>query len=394
MKNEREDGKHTIAQAFVTAKVTESFTQPHPLRSDPRGPHDCNSARTMSRRTTTPPNAGWNSPAMTPQATISRPARIAILADLVEPVGPDATTEVAATAYEIVRAIGRWAATNAVATVDLFARRGSWSELPLVSVDPDEIGPVPDEPLAWFAVQEAVYGQLWSRGMLAGYDLVHSVGGIVTPLPFLAAEGKPVLQTLLNSLDHPACWLLPRLLPEKVARVAVEGSTAAALEIPVVNACADLSRFVPSDVRARHLVWDGTGGQDAARVAAAIGARLGYPVRTVGDTEPVAMLQQAVALLHLPTTASCCGAPWALRALACGIPVAGWKNSLHGLGLEPDCGVVVPVGEWKLLADGIRHLPVSGDAARRRREVVLARHGPTAIVAKYRAIYHKLLEQH
>jgi hypothetical protein len=329
---------------------------------------------------------------MTPQASISRQARVAILTDLVEPVGPDATTEVGATAYEIVRVIGRWAATSAVATVDLFARRGSWRELPLVSVDPDEIGPVPDEPLAWFAVQEAVYGQLWSNGMLAGYDLVHCIGGIVTPLPFLAAEGKPVLQTLLNSPNHPACWLLPRLLPGKFARVAVEASTAAALEIPVVNTCADLSRFVPADVAARHLVWDGTGGQDGARVAAAIGTRLGYPVRTVGDMEPVAMLQQAAVLLHLSTTASSCGAPWALRALACGIPVAGWKGSLHGLATEPDCGVLAPAGEWKLLADGIRYLAMRGEAMRHRRGVVLARHSPTAMVAKYRAMYRELLE--
>ncbi|HUO36610.1 MAG TPA: hypothetical protein VMU34_01595, partial [Mycobacterium sp.] len=85
-------------------------------------------------------------------------------------------------------------------------------------------------------------------------------------------------------------------------------------------------------------------------------------------------------------------APWAVRALACGIPVAGWHGSLEGLAAERDCGVLAPVGEWELLADRIRRLPREGGAAQRRREVVLARHGPTAMVAKYRAMYRELLE--
>jgi hypothetical protein len=114
---------------------------------------------------------------------------VAVLADLAEPLGPDATTEIGVTAYQTVRAVAAWAASSGTATIDLFARRGSWRELPLVAVDPDELGRVPDDPLAWFAVQEAVYGRLWSSGMLTGYDLVHCLAGIVTPLPFLVGSG-------------------------------------------------------------------------------------------------------------------------------------------------------------------------------------------------------------
>jgi hypothetical protein len=157
---------------------------------------------------------------------------VAVLADLAEPLGPDATTEIGVTAYETVRAVAAWAASSGTATIDLFARRGSWRELPLVAVDPDELGPVPDDPLAWFAVQEAVYGRLWSSGMLTG--------------------------------------LLPRLLPGgALRRVAVAEVTAAALEIPAVATCVDLSRFIPADVEGRHLVWDRSGGEAGAAVARA-----------------------------------------------------------------------------------------------------------------------------
>jgi hypothetical protein len=320
---------------------------------------------------------------------------VAVLADLAEPLGPDATTEIGVTAYETVRAVAAWAASSGTATIDLFARRGSWRELPLVAVDPDELGPVPDDPLAWFAVQEAVYGRLWSSGMLTGYDLVHCLAGIVTPLPFLVGSGTPVVETLLQTPDHPVCWLLPRLLPGgALRRVAVAEATAAALEIPAVATCVDLSRFIPADVEGRHLVWDGTGGEAGAAVAAAVGARLGYPLRTVGDLEPVTLLQQAVAMLHLSSTASGCAAPWAVRALACGIPVAGWYGPLDGIGTEPGCGALAPIGEWELLAERIRQLPSRADAGRRRREVVLARYSPTAMVAGYRALYQKLLQAH
>jgi hypothetical protein len=322
-----------------------------------------------------------------------RPTRVAMLADLGEPVGPDAATETGVTGYEIVRAVGGWATTTGAATVDLFARRGSWRGLPLVSVDPDELGPVPDDPLAWFAVQEAVYGRLWTSGMLTGYDIVHCLAAIVTPLPFLVAAGTPIVETLLEAPDHPACWLLPRLLPGRsVRRVAVAEASAAALEIPVVAVCVDLSRFVPADVPGRHLVWDGSGGEDGAAAAAAIGARLGYPVRTVGDMDPVEVLQQAVAMLHLSTASAGCAFSWPVRALACGTPVAGWHGPLDSLAGEPGCGALAPVGEWEVLADRIGRLPGRAEAGRRRREKVLAWHGPTAMVARYRAIYRELLE--
>lgn len=321
-----------------------------------------------------------------------RPTRVAMLADLREPLGPDATAEIGVTGYEIVRAVGEWAATTGTVTVDLFARRGSWRGLPLVSVDPDDLGPVPDDPLAWFAVHETVYGQLWVSGMLTGYDVVHCLAGIVTPLPFLVAAGTPVVETLLHVPDHPACWLLPRLLPGRsVRRVAVAEATAAALDIPLVPACVDLSRFVPADGPGRHLAWDGTGGEDGAAAAAAVGARLGYPVRTIGDLDPVTMVQQAVVLLHLSTAAAGCAAPWALRALACGTAVAGWHGPLDGLVGEPGLGALAPVGQWEVLADGIRSLPGRAEAGRRR-ERVLARHGPTAMVARYRRIYRDLLD--
>jgi glycosyltransferase involved in cell wall biosynthesis len=277
-------------------------------------------------------------------------------------------------------------------TLDLFARRGSWRGLPLVSLDPAEIGPIPADPLAWFAAQELIYGQLWLSGMLTGYDIVHCLAPVISPLQLMAAAGTPVVQSVIEAWTHPACWLAARLLPDSIfRRVAMTRETGAALGIPVVQACVDLSRFTVTDEPAEYLVWDGGGGKAASAAVQAIGERLGYPVRGVADSDAPAVLRKAVALLHLAETASPCGFPWPLRALACGVPVAGWQETLAGLVSEPGLGALAPAGEWRALADRIPELTSRGESARRRREMVLARHGPTSTAAQYRKIYHELV---
>lgn len=318
---------------------------------------------------------------------------IALLADLSEPIGPDAVTELGVVTYETAHALRDSSRKNGGITLDLFARQGSWRGLPLISLDPDEIGHPPAEPLAKFAVQESIYGQLWLSGMLQGYDLVHCLAPLVSPLQLMVAAGIPIVQTLTGAMTHPANWLSPRLLPRNMFRqVAMDRETGATLGIPTIEPCVDLARFTLTNAAIQHLAWDGSGGESAATAAQAIGERLGHPVRHVADLDASSLLERAGVLLHLSETLPTCGTPWALRALACGVPVAGWQEGLDSVVSESAIGALAPAGEWSVLADRILELPVRGEYALRRRQMVLARHGPTALAANYRKIYRDVLQ--
>jgi glycosyltransferase involved in cell wall biosynthesis len=278
-------------------------------------------------------------------------------------------------------------------TVDLFARRGSWRGLPLVSLDPDEIESTSADPLVWFAVQETMYTQLWMGGLLHGYDIVHCLAPVISPLLLVAAAGTPIVQSVTVAGTHPACWLASRLLPGSVfQRVAMSTDAGAALGLPVIHACVDLARFRVTDEPAEYLVWDGSGGEAGAASARAIGARLGYPIRSVADHDASAVLRRAAALLHLAETASPCGFPWPLRALACGVPVAGWREVLADVVSGSAIGALAPLGEWYTLAERLREIPSRGEFVHQRREMVLARYGSTAMAAQYRKIYRELLQ--
>jgi hypothetical protein len=323
----------------------------------------------------------------------SRPVRIALLADLVEPVSADATAETAIVAYETARAMQAWTETSDGVAIDLFALHGSARWLPLVSIGLDELGSRADDPLERFAIQDAVYCQLWLDGMLRGYDLVHCLAPVVAPLQLLAGTGTAIVQTLVVPPSHPSYWLPPQLCPPTTfRRLALTRAIGTPADLPLVGVGVDLARFVLADRAALHLLWDGSGGEQGAACAAAVGERLGYPLQTVADGDPPGLLQRAVVLLHLAESASPCGTPWAVRALACGTPVAGWYGALEELAQEPDSGVLAPVGDWETLADRITRLPDRSVAGRRRREVALAKHGQAAMVARYRAVYRELLD--
>ena len=279
-------------------------------------------------------------------------------------------------------------------TFDLFARRGSWHGLPLVSLDPDEIEAASTDPLVSFAVQETMYTQLWVNGLLHGYDIVHCLAPIISPLQLISAAGTPIVQSVTVPRTHPACWLASRLLPGSVfQRVAMTRDAGVALGVPVIRACVDLARFSVTDEPAEYLVWDGSGGEAGAASAQAIGERLGYPIRGVADHDAPALLKKATALLHLAETASPCGFPWPLRALACGVPVAGWQEVLADVARGSAIGALAPLGEWYTLAERLQEIPSRGEFVRQRREMVLARYGSTAMAAQYRKIYQELLQR-
>jgi len=313
--------------------------------------------------------------------------RIALITDLREAVGPDSRSELATATFELVQAVQAWATTTRSAVVDLVARRGSWRGLPLVSIDPDELGELPAHPGAWPSAQEALYTRLWAFDMLTGYDVVHCLAPVVAPVHLTTLGGTPVVQTVLSSVSDPSSWLIRRLTPPGLLRqVATTPAVGRAAELPVVRVPVDASRF-PLTERGSVLLTDGTGDDGTA---VALGEQLGRPVIRLG-TDPADSLRQAWLLLHLAPSPSPCGAPWALRATACGLPVAGWDSGLGAVLPEPGIAALAPAGDVAALAAAIEALPDGPEVARQRRELVLALHSPSASMARYRAIYQELL---
>lgn len=313
--------------------------------------------------------------------------RIALLADLDEPVGPDAVSEGAAFAFELSEALAESARDVGGISVDLVARRGSSRGLPLISIDPDEALPGAADPLAAFARQDASFTQLVLAGMLADYPLVHCLAPIVAPLLMIASMGARIVHTPIAAEPHPSATIPRALFGPGALRYGAPGPAvpgARALPLPI-----DLSRFRPAAAPGGDFIaWTGAGGERALDDARAIAAALALPLRAVGEGDPVELLQGARALLHLAGAPTPCGAVWPLRALACGAPVAAWREGgLADLVVQPELGALAPRGDTEGLAARIRELPRTSGA---RRQWVLARHSRRAAAAGYREIYAAL----
>lgn len=312
--------------------------------------------------------------------------RLALLAGLGEPLGPEARSDDAALAFDLAEGLLEIARGTGELAVDLFACRGSWQGLPLVSLDPAEVAPAPAHPLDPFAAAEALYTQLVLAGMLRGYDLVHCLAPVVAPLQMLAARDVPLVQTLTVPATHPAARMPPRLIAphrlRQAAAVPLEG-------VHAIPPGVDTTRFRPlPDPSADFLLWLGTGHRaEAEGLAEALGSTL----RTWEAGDPLPLLQNARALLHLGRGPSPAPPVWPLRGLACGTPVAGWR----GAGLEevldrPGLGALAPPGDLAGLAEALRGLPDRRRAAPLRREHVLGRYGRRAMIGRYRELYRSL----
>jgi hypothetical protein len=313
--------------------------------------------------------------------------RLALLTDLRQPVLPTVRSPAAALAFDLAEGLAETAADTRELAVDLFARRGSWHGLPLVSVEPGRLGLRGARQAG--AAQEALYVQLILQGMLRGYDLVHCLAPVVAPLQLLTAQGIPVVQTLTVPATHPAALLPGRLIePRLLARTAplpLEG----AVEIPPG---VDVTRFRPAASPAEDfLLWLGSGRRSEAEAAA---RAAGLPLRIGTGAEIDGLLPHAHALLHLERSPASAGPLWPLRALACGTPVAGWA----GAGLErlldpPELGALAPAGDDLGLAAALRALPDRREVTAARRERVLGLYGRRAMVARYRELYRSLATQ-
>lgn len=312
--------------------------------------------------------------------------RLALLAGLEKPVGPTSRGSAAALTFDLAEALHEMARDTGEVTADLFARRGSWRGLPLVSLDPGEIAPPPAHPFDRFAASEALYTQLALEGMLRGYDLVHCLAPVIAPLQLLAAMKIPIVQTVATPARHPAARMPPRLIAPHLLRQASAWPLAGARAIPPG---VDTTRFRPLPAPAAdYLLWLGSGPR---REAEGISSRLGIPLRTWKQGDPLPLLQNTHALLHLGRSPSPAGPVWPLRALACGTPVCGWL----GAGLEdvldrPGLGALARPGDLAGLAGAIGALPARRETTALRREHVLGRYGRRAMIARYRELYRSL----
>jgi hypothetical protein len=320
--------------------------------------------------------------------------RIALLTDLVDTVEPNALASEAALAFEIADALAQSARDAGGFTLDLFARRGSWHGVPLVSVDLDELPRSSSKELDLFARQEAAYCQLILAGMLRDYQLVHCLAPVVTPLQLLSSMRVPIVQTVLVA-GHPS-GNLPRVILrrgvfEQTSLVAAGCANGARVIVPSV----DLERFqLHQPEPDGFILWMGTAGRKGHRAASTISGLLGIPLRTPTSGEPTELLCGARLLLHLTSKSSPAGSVWPLRALACGIPVAGWSGAdLDALCNRSEIGALAPQGDCDLLVERIREVLAFPDAPQLRREMVLARHNRRAMTARYREVYSSILER-
>lgn len=309
--------------------------------------------------------------------------RLALLTDLREPVVPAARPAAAALAFDLAEGLAEIARETRELAVDLFARRGSWNGLPLVSVEPGRLG-LRDREAG--AAQDALYVQMILQGMLRDYDLVHCLAPVVAPLQLLASLGIPIVQTLTVAAGHPAARLPELLIEQRLLARAAPVPRDGVREIPPG---VDVTRFRPAaSPSGDFLLWLGSGRRSEA---AAVAQAAGLPLRTGPAGEADDLLRHAHALLHLERSPAPAGPLWPLRALACGTPVAGWQ----GAGLEPlldppETGALAPAGDAPALAAALRALPDRRTATPARRERILGLYGRRAMVARYREIYRSL----
>jgi hypothetical protein len=320
--------------------------------------------------------------------------KVALLADLFELVEPNASSDLSILTFELADALREFARDVGGLSVDLIARRRSWQGLPLLSIDLAELPELKDASLDRFARQEAAYTQLVLSGALSDYDLIHCLAPIVAPLQLLAAMGRPIVQTLVTDSAHPSRRLVPVLINEKrIRRIAATSSIAQENNLLCINPAVDLNRFCVSETnKGSYLLWIKDDDRRKQQTAKQIARGLGLPLRTDLAADPVEVLQKATVLLSLAETPSPVGHQWALRALACGKAVAGWKGGgldelLEPLGTE----TLVTQGDVGSLIERIGKLKDTPVVTSSRRQLVLALNGRRSIIQQYLECYRLLL---
>jgi hypothetical protein len=318
--------------------------------------------------------------------------KVLLLADLGEPATQAAFSGHAALAFEVAAAIREYQQAGGL-EMDLVARRGSWRGLPLISLDPEELGRSPGDALSDFARTEALYAAFVLSGLTRGYHVIHCLAPLVAPLRIIANSGTPVLQTVVTPETHPSASLPPAIVPSDLLRqvAAFPGSSNRRFIAPPV----DLNFYRPSRAGNRGLLtFIDNGERLYAEYPAKIAARLGVPCKRLVSGESrvrLRQLQHSLALLCLCETAEMTNWIWCLRALSCGTPVVAWKGGCFDSVLEEPNGLLAKRGDWMRIARRLRDIDLTSDAIASRRGAMLSRFGRRAIAASYREAYVALL---
>src|SRR6185503_3505637 len=100
------------------------------------------------------------------------PLRIALLTNLEEEFTSASTSNESVFTYELASALLQSAKNTGGISIDVIARKSVAGDLPVISIDPSELGEISVDPLNRFAYQDAIYSLLLLKGMLNEYALV------------------------------------------------------------------------------------------------------------------------------------------------------------------------------------------------------------------------------
>lgn len=320
--------------------------------------------------------------------------KIALLTDLFERIGPDNVSDLGIFTFELARGLQVFAEELGGIEVDLVAKRESWQKAGLISIDLEQLPGSPTTEFDRFSRQEAAYCQLILSGLLDDYDLVHCLAALVGPLQLLAAMKIPILQTVVTNANHPSYQFPPALINvNSLLRTSPNSFMAHNGNMRHIPSIVDLQTFTISPKRKpNHILWLADDNDKNAGLAKDIAKKLALPLRVGVKKNVVKELQNAAFLLDLSVKPSVVGDQWALRALACGVPIIKWLgSSLDELLEPPQMGVAVPHGEVELLMKKANGIPHTSEASSLRRQMILALHGSRSIVKQYLECYEKLL---
>jgi hypothetical protein len=311
---------------------------------------------------------------------------VTVLADLADPIGPDAVSPVAMACFELMDALDRSASDIGGFGLDCVARPGSiarWSVIPAGPDGPAEGGAAPSPAAGW---QEAAYTRLILAGAFDRCSVVHCLAPLTSALELLVSRGVPCLSTVPAREDarHGG----------EVLQVTANEGLAARHDVSYVPLSVDVMRFRPAPRPRRDAVV--CLGEATADLRAHAEAAFGLPVVGLTDGDPADRLAHAAAVIEPAARPAPLGPGWVLRALACGVPVGAFAGSgLAGM-LESaphHHGVVVPDGDGATLAARLAAVAArDGERARNaRRQLVLARHNRRLTAARYRKLYQTVM---
>jgi hypothetical protein len=294
-----------------------------------------------------------------------------------EPIVAGVLSQMGVATLELVTALHRsWVETGEV-TLECVAAAGS--ELPGVV----EVAAAADG-------GESLYASWAEDGRFDGYDLVHVMAPLKDGLRRLEDRPVGLVHTVMKEADD-------RCLPPgtRLHRVVGEAALATKYGAKAIAPPVDLLRFRPSCTPEHTGVLCLDPDMPQA-VRAAFCHVTGLDVVSIAEEDPAESIRRASCFIDASDVPFVAGSVWALRALASGCPVVGWRGGgVAWIAADARLGAVVEPGDLSGLVRAALDSSAtrSSDHVAARREFVLACHNRRAVAAKYRRIYKAALRR-